>query len=161
MSSTESGPYPGAEASVWQILGLAHEYYNAAMTLFQKVEGVPQTVAPLSRAPARLCAIHAIELYLNAFLMHEGVSPAEIRRKNHSLAKRSEYEVIAKLKLRKRTTGHLITMSERREYLVSRYGPELVATHSELNRLTVTLVEVMTKVGNYLASATYTPSHLS
>ncbi|MEO6299290.1 MAG: hypothetical protein ABIV25_08790 [Paracoccaceae bacterium] len=123
-----------------------------------KAEGIPKGFSPLSRAPARLCAIHAIELHLSAFLRQEGVSPIEIRRTHHSLAKMSEYSAIGLLKLQTKTSAYLVSMTGNREYLISRYGPELVATHSELNRLTMTLVEVMTKVKTYLSGIPYTPS---
>jgi hypothetical protein len=135
--------YPGEEASKWDILYLAHEYYNAANTLFSKAAGGP----PLPLFPASFCCIHAIELYLNAFLRHEGASPADIRKRMHNLA---DADFVAKLKLRKRTAAHLAALTERREYLVARYAPEMVAKQSELNRLSATLVEVMMKAGGYL-----------
>ena len=50
------------------------------------------------------------------------------------------------LKLRKRTAAHLIAMGESREYLVTRYGPEMTATVSQINRLVASLEEVAMKV---------------
>jgi len=37
-------------------------------------------------------------------------------------------------------------MAGNREYLVTRYGPEMAATISQINRLTATLEEVANKV---------------
>jgi hypothetical protein len=48
--------------------------------------------------------------------------------------------------LRKLTLAHLVRMTEDREYLVSRYGPELSGTLSESNRLMATLNEIAKKV---------------
>ncbi len=141
-----SNNYPGANASLWEVLNLANAYYRASMILFKDY----QKEAPLSISPARMCAIHAIELYLNAFLRHQGIPPEDIRKRMHNLA---EPTFVAMLKLRKKTALHLEAMTARREYLISRYAPERMAEHTELNRLTATLVEIMTKVGKHLHSA--------
>lgn len=141
------GDYPGANASVREIMDFANAYYHASMVLFTESE---TKRVPFSSAPARLCAIHAIELYLNAFLRHEGIAPSEVRKRMHNLA---EPDFVAKLKLRKKTALHLEAMTEKREYLIARYAPERVADHTELNRLSATLVEIMTKVGRHLHPA--------
>jgi hypothetical protein len=138
-------PYPGAAASKWEILDLAHAYSQAGTALFRKA----CKEEPLSYAPARLCCIHAIELYLNAFLRHEGATPEAIRKRMHDLA---DPGFVEKLRLRRKTARHLATMTERREYLVARYGPEQIGSHTELNRLSATLVEVMTKAGRHIAA---------
>jgi hypothetical protein len=57
-----------------------------------------------------MAAIHAVELYLNAFLRHEGVAPGEIRKRMHDL---DEPTLVDKLKLRKRTALHLKVMTAR------------------------------------------------
>ena len=143
MSALQEGPYPGAAAGVDQIADLANAYYTAALVLLRSAE----TEAPLSMAPARLCAMHAIELYLNAFLRHQGVPAAQVRARMHNLADPAAF---AALGFRRRTEMHLSTMSETREYLISRYAPEQIRQHTEINRLQATLVEVMTKVGKHL-----------
>lgn len=145
MRDQSQNAYPGSNASMWQILDLANVYHAAATTLFAKA----QKKKPLSYAPARLCCIHAIELYLNVFLRHEGVLPEHIRARMHNLA---DSAFVAQLKLRKKTARHLESMTEKREYLISRYGPEQIAEHSELNRLLATLVEIAAKLGQYLNS---------
>ncbi len=55
--------------------------------------------------------------------------------------------------LRKLTAAHLQTLSANREYLITRYGPELAASASQINRLTATLDEVAKKVTVSLTSA--------
>jgi hypothetical protein len=144
--------YPGSSASVREILDLANSYYQASIVLFGESQ---KKLVPLSCAPARMAAIHAIELYLNAFLRHEGAAPEEIRKRMHNLA---EPNLADKLKLRKRTALHLEAMTARREYLIARYAPERVTDHTELNRLSATLVEVMKKVGGYIGSADRVPT---
>lgn len=146
MHDQNQNAYPGSKASIGQMLDLANAYYDAATTLFKKA----QKKEPLSYAPARLCCIHAIELYLNVFLRHEGVLPEQIRARMHNLA---DPAFVARLKLKNKTARHLESMTEKREYLISRYGPEQIAEHSQLNRLLATLVEIATKIGKYLSAA--------
>ena len=50
------------------------------------------------------------------------------------------------LSLRKRTAAHLAAIEGSREYLVTRYGPEMSGTSSQINRLTASLEEVAAKV---------------
>jgi hypothetical protein len=134
--------YPGEQAAPDDIWRLADEYRKAAhhlLTLGRRGD-------PLSRAPCRLSAIHAIELYLNALLLRQGHGASRIRGMQHNLAVRTELAMAGGLRLRKRTEAHLRTMTNDREYLVTRYGPEMNATVSQINRLTATLEEVATKV---------------
>ncbi|AIC25524.1 hypothetical protein IE4803_CH00349 [Rhizobium etli bv. phaseoli str. IE4803] len=140
-----SNEYPGSNANPLEVLDLADAYFDASKLLFN--EGRKQIA--LSLAPARMCAIHAIELYLNAFLRYEGVAPEEIRKRMHNLA---EPMFVAKLKLRKKTALHLEAMTTKREYIISRYAPERTREHTALNRLNATLSEVMAKVGKHLHS---------
>ena len=139
---SEKITYPGSCASAEEVVYLATEYHQAAHTLLQNA----RKGKPFSRAPARLCAIHAIELYLNAFLLYLGETPGQIRSRQHNLAEKTRLAVDGGLTLRKKTAGHLIKMSQDREYLISRYGPETATTLSEVNRLMATLEEVGKKV---------------
>lgn len=139
---SDATTYPGSSASAEEIILLAREYQSAAPILLE----CARKGKPLSRAPARLCAIHAIELYLNAFLRNLGNTPEEIRSWRHDLAERAKLAREHGLRLRKKTAEHLVKLSEDREYLVSRYGPELASTLSQMNRLMATLDEVAKKV---------------
>ena len=141
MNSTKTISYPGSTAAPADIVALADEYRRASIDLM----GAGRKGEPLSRAPGRLCAIHAIELYLNAFLLAGGTPPEQVRSHFHNLAARAERAIASGLVLRKRTAEHLRKMTEDREYLVSRYGPEMTSTLSELNRLMATLEEVSKK----------------
>lgn len=129
--------YPGDGATVEQMRALADEYRKAAQILRQERR---------SRSPFRLTAIHAVELYLNAFLLMRGHKPALIRGWQHDLNKRAERAIKDGLRLRQRTSEHLSKLSSGQEYLASRYPPERSSTLSELNRLEATLEEVATKV---------------
>lgn len=132
--------YPGANATIADVIALADEYRGAASMLLANC----QRQNALSRAPSVLCSIHAIELYLNAFLRHRGEPPEKIRGYLHDLAIRSN--LVAKLNLRKRTVVHLIRMTEKREYLIARYGPEAIGDFSEITRLQASLNEIAAKV---------------
>ena len=132
--------YPGADAKPEQILQLAEQYRVAAEAL----RPLGRRSKPLSWAPYRFVAIHAIELHLNALLVAKGLTPASIRGMQHDLATRTDAAIIAGLGLRKRTALHLRSLSERREYLITRYDPALSAA-SEINRLAATLEEVSSK----------------
>src|SRR5690606_35743313 len=142
MMDIAAKPYPGASATPADIVELAVEYHTAAETLMLK----GRSREPISRAPARLCAIHAIELYLNAFLLSRGMPPEKVRAHFHNLADRAKLAVDGGLILRKLTLAHLIKITDDREYLISRYGPEMSGTLSESNRLMATLNEVAKKV---------------
>jgi hypothetical protein len=138
--------YPGAKASPAQICELAHQYRQAAELLVS----LGRSGKPHTWAPFRLAAIHAIELYLNAFLLSSGMVPDEIRGMQHNLKTRTEAAMAAGLALRVRTTKHLLTLNEKREYLATRYGPELVSQMSNINRLSATLGEIAQKVASKL-----------
>lgn len=141
--------YPGQSASVLELRALADEYRHAAHLLLQ----LGRPGKPLSRAPLRLAAIHAIELYLNALLLHRGHAPAAIRGLQHDLPARAALTREAGLHLRLKTRDHVEALGRNREYLASRYAPEQGASLSEVNRLMATLDEVARKVGDRLDAA--------
>ncbi|AMK26138.1 hypothetical protein K426_26195 (plasmid) [Sphingobium sp. TKS] len=150
----EPKAYPGEVATPDDIRQLAEEYRGAAHDLM----GRGKRGKPSSWAPARMTAIQAIELYLNALLLARGVKPAEIRGYQHDLRKRTANPAVAALRLRQRTLEHLGKLSEGREYLSIRYGPELSGNLSQLNRLIATLDEVATKVCGALEKVNSTPA---
>ncbi|MBY5854319.1 hypothetical protein HFN51_27850 [Rhizobium leguminosarum] len=135
--------YPGKTANVHDILELAGHYKTAAIMLGERS---PQG-KPLSHIPRRFLALHSIELYLNAFLLAKGLDPKTIRGLQHDIGERSRRAAEAGLILRKRTAQHLETLSSNREYLVTRYGPEMSAPLSQVNRVMATLDELSQKVG--------------
>jgi hypothetical protein len=133
--------YPGEDAKPEEVLRLAGQYLLAANALLP----LRQRGNPLSLAPFRLLAIHAIELHLNALLLAKGHQSTKVRGMQHNLAARTDIAIALGLVLRKRTAQHLRSLSETREYLVSRYDPGLSVT-SEINRLSATLNEVASKI---------------
>jgi hypothetical protein len=141
-------PYPGSHASAREILNLAEAYRAAALTLFSTGCRGRSPAA----APARLCAVHAIELYLNAYLRKSGVPAEQIRSGRHDLGERVPQVAALGLTFRTKTARHLVRMTAAREYLIVRYGPEQACTVSETTRLTATLEEVAGKIRAKLAS---------
>lgn len=137
--------YPGDTATPQQIVLLANEYRLAADALRQTA----RRREPISLAPYRFVAIHAIELYLNAVLLAAGHPSAKLRGLHHDLASRTTFPPIAKLNLRTRTLEHLRSLSETREYLVTRYDPA-ASSASQLNRLAATLHEIAEKVTGFV-----------
>ncbi|MGO6748206.1 hypothetical protein ACCS93_38420 [Rhizobium ruizarguesonis] len=134
-----NGPaYPG-KASVRSILNLAKQYQDAANKL-------GQGSSKPNQAPRRLLALHAMELYLNAFLLAKGVNPITICGCQHDLGERTRIASEAGLVLRKRTVTHLATLSASNEYHIIRHAPELTSTLSQLNRLMATADELSRKV---------------
>lgn len=148
MSAAKERFYPGESAKPAELLMLADEYRRSAEVLLK----AGRSKAPLSWAPYRLVAIHAIELYLNACLLSAGHSQVAVRSLQHDTATRTRMADIGRLRLRKRTSAHLETLSRTREYLVARYDPGPTAT-SHLNRLQATLTEVAKKVHAATSSA--------
>ena len=141
MSET-GAPYPGAMSGPREVVKLAAEHHAAARLL----SAFGRKGEPISRAPFRMVAIHAIELYLNAYLLHAGLPPQRIRGLQHDLSARTDLALEYGLRLRRRTAAHLRTMSEAREYLLSRYEPDRSSSCSQINRLSATLIEVADKV---------------
>ncbi|MBB3289027.1 MULTISPECIES: hypothetical protein [unclassified Rhizobium] len=139
-----NGPgYGGSPASVRDILNLATQYQDAANKL-GKGSSKP------SHLPLRLLSLHAIELYLNAFLLAKGVEAATIRSLRHDLSQRSRIASEAGLVLRKRTMAHLAALYSSNEYHVSRYAPERASTLSQVTRVLATLDELSRKVRKIL-----------
>jgi hypothetical protein len=137
--------YPGELATPEQIVHLANEYKRAAEKLLES----GRRSQPLSYAPFRLAAIHAIELYLNSVLLKSGTSSSTIRGMQHNLSVRAELILTGKLKLKQKTLLHLNTLSQSREYLLTRYDPNPIVK-SELNRLLSTLNEVSNKATAFI-----------
>src|SRR5882672_496476 len=87
--------YPGDAVTAEDMLRLAEEYRKAAQLLLKH----GRSGAPLTWAPCRLSAIHAIELFLSALLLHQGHKASAIRAMQHDLSKRAE-QTVASLQLR-------------------------------------------------------------
>ncbi len=149
-----SKAYPGSDATVGQLMMLADEYFTAAHGLLPHSR--PRDVR--SSAPMRLCAIHAIEVYLNAFLAFNELSSAQIRGLQHDLAKRAEMSVAKGLRLKIKTKEHLLRLNDQREYLLVRYGAESMDGVSELTRIFATLKDVSQKVRSVVYNQPYKQS---
>ncbi|MFO1091353.1 MAG: hypothetical protein U1E46_17405 [Hyphomicrobiales bacterium] len=135
-------PYPGEKATAEDLLRLAAAYEAAAIkALDVKVRGRPHT-----RFPSHFLAIHAIELYLNSWLLHSGCEASEVRSLHHCLAERAARADKGGLKLRKRTITNLQEISSRREYVATRYAPDFGRHLPPETRLTATLQDVARKV---------------
>lgn len=141
MSTIPPDTYPGEAATPAQVLSLAHEYRAAAELVRQNGRpGKPHTYAPF-----RSVAIHAIELYLNALLLHRGLEPDRVRGLQHRMQDRADLAIEHGLGLRKRTSRNLGEIGAEREYLTSRYAPER-NPRIPVNRLEATLNDVAKKV---------------
>lgn len=139
---SNAAPHPGPTASSDEMLRLAETYHRSALRLLEEARGKE----PIARAPGRFCALHAIELYLDAFLRSLGESPCRLRAHGHDLRMRAALAMDRGLALRTKTRLHLIRLTVDREYLALRYGPDRAASVSDLNRLTATLAEIGRKV---------------
>lgn len=106
---------------------------------------------PLTHAPYRFAAIHAIELYLTAYLQLNNHEPQKIRKLQHNLEGRTTRAIEAGLKLRARTIAHLRELTSTREYVETRYQPTALKKLTQPNRLIATLREVEDKVMKVVA----------
>src|SRR4051794_7796924 len=95
--------HPGENATADELTLLAIEYHRAAAALFRSAK----RGKPLSWAPFRWAVLHAIELYLSAFLIGNGRSPKSIWRHRHDLGARADLAQANRLGLRKSTVEHL------------------------------------------------------
>lgn len=152
-ASRMGASYPGEGATAEQILKLASEFRLAANYLFEN----RRKGNALSLVPCRFAALHAIELYLNAHLLLTGSDHKSVRGLQHDFAERTSRAAASGLSLRKRTAHHLTNLTGSREYLVTRYGPEMATTLSQINRLMATLNEIATKVEDRLGIRIDTP----
>ena len=100
----------------------------------------------MSYAPYRLTAIHAIELYLSAYLLHRGLAAHEIRSMQHDIGHRARLAQDDGLNLKRRTMDALIAAAEKREYLIARYGTRFGDKLPPPNRTEASLAEVAAKV---------------
>lgn len=121
---------------------LAASYHDAASALALTGKRGDQ----MSCAPYRLLAIHAIELYLNAWLLNYGHSPVSVRKLQHDLGVRAALAMAGGLAIRRKTAKHLQDLDAAREYLVTRYDPQMGPSLSQLTRLQATLADVSKKV---------------
>jgi hypothetical protein len=141
--------YPGDLATPQQIRQLAEEpicYSSSSVG-----------VITYRWHPYRSAAVLAIELYQNALLLQQGHDSSYVRSIRHNLTARMEAAIASRLRLRKRTAAHLQEKVEQREYLVSRYGPELTGTISKTNRLMATLEEGAQGGCNFLSVSAARP----
>jgi hypothetical protein len=144
----EKEHYPGSSATAASLLALAHEYRAAANLLLNS----GRRGQPVSYAPFRLTAIHAMELYLSAFLLASGETALSIRAYGHNLSSREVRVTALGLVLRQGTRRHMAMLSDGREYLVSRYAVELLSSMSQINRVAASLDDIANKVTRRLAS---------
>lgn len=134
--------YPGDAATADELLQLAREYRQAATHL----ASTGRRKAPWSLWPYRLAAIQSVELYLDAYLLRNGHRPAQVRAMQHDLDERVRAADKFKLNLKKRTREQLRRITEAREYLIVRYGPEQRGTLSPPNLMQSILDDVANKV---------------
>ena len=129
-------------AMAQQMLMLAMEFERAAAGLRTGIrKGVAATWAPY-----RFTALHAIELYLSAYLRLYGIEDGVIRKTGHHFRQKAEMATMLGLKLRQKTLQHLDAIGENREYLVARYHLEELPMCSQVNRLEATLAELAGKI---------------
>ncbi|QNN65522.1 hypothetical protein H9L12_02685 [Sphingomonas rhizophila] len=134
--------YPGDDATAEEVLALARVYHLAAETLRSNAKGGGR----LSFAPFRFVTIHAVELYLNAYLMKSGLTVTYVRGLQHNLNERTRKALSAGLVLKGKTIEHLAKMTKSREYLFARYEPDAFDGASEITQLQSTLNNVAKKV---------------
>jgi hypothetical protein len=137
--------YPGATASPQELLRLAQTYRQAAIQLNQLyAPGVPMSLAPM-----RLCAFHSVELFLAAYLREQGMLPTEVRAFRHDTAQMAGEAQKRGLGLKRKVQIRLQRVSDKREYLVSRYDPQQLRL-LEANAIFATLDELEKKVSGAL-----------
>jgi hypothetical protein len=130
--------YPGDQATPGQILALARAYAKSAEDLFAETAGKPAS----SKAPARFLALHSIELFVHAYLRYRGACIGDLRGRGHCFW-HDEFATV--LELDKKTREHLHALSDQREYLICRYGPDQFDRLSSQSRITATLKAIQEK----------------
>lgn len=131
-----------AAAPAPAVLHLAQAYHDAALLLLE----AGRDADAVARAPGRSCALHAMELYLDAFLRAAGETPCRLRLHGHDLGRRAALAIGRGLDLRRKTALHLVQVSRRRDHATARYGPACPDAICEINRLKASLGEIARKV---------------
>ena len=139
----EAGGGDDAATVAERLLLLAQTFHEAAGQLLAGGRAVG--------APGRVCAIHAIELYLSAFLAQGGMAEADIRRMGHDLASREAAVTQRGLRFKQRTAAHLAAMTREREYVALRYRRIRADALAPESRMLATLNEVSQKVRRSVA----------
>jgi hypothetical protein len=142
MNETLGTTYPGELTPPRDLVQLARCYEAAA----DQALGIWRLTEPMSAYPARLLSIHAIELYLAAFLRAHGQTPKQVRAHMHDVAGMAKETERLGLVLRTRTQASLEKMVGNREYLVTRYDTDRALMLTEMNRVFATMREVGHKV---------------
>ncbi len=131
-----------APISPQELAELARSYAEASRAYLE----THKSSRSISQAPYRFAAIHAIELYLTAYLQLNRHEPKEIRDLQHDLEQRTARAIKAGLILRKRTVTHLGKLTITREYVETRYHPAAMPKLSQPAQLLATLNDVQQKV---------------
>jgi|OM-RGC.v1.024672236 hypothetical protein len=126
------------EATPHDVLVLAAKYAEAADCLFAEHRRSQSDL----NLPARLCALHAVELYLHAFLRYRGASAKQLRTRNHGLW---HDEFNRCLDLDAKTRQHLQDLSDQKAYLSVRYPNDPVQRPCPINRMERTLEAIREK----------------
>jgi hypothetical protein len=133
----DGGPPPAtggisSSAKPQEMLDLAKSYADAAEHLFAEHRASKMSL----QKPARLCALHAIELYLHAFLTFRGATDKQMKDRHHALW---HEEFSDRLGLDAKTQQHLKDLTTEKAYLAVRYGCEPPHTMCAETRMKRTL----------------------
>jgi hypothetical protein len=134
-----------------ELVQLAQSYFEASEKFLRPCKKADKKAKKsphqtLAHAPYRFNAIHAIELYLSAYLQLNKHEPQEIRDLQDNLEERTTRATKAGLVLRKRTISHLGKLTSTREYVETRYHPAALKKLSQPTQLLATLNDVRQKV---------------
>ncbi|EFL88403.1 hypothetical protein [Ahrensia sp. R2A130] len=110
-------PYPGDHETAQSLFALAQHYDAAALLVLP----MRKKKNAASWAPFRFLSLHAVELYLNAALLHRGQTVADIRGLKHDLIARTDFAESKGLNLEASTVKHLQQTNAKRAYVASRY----------------------------------------
>ena len=149
--------YPGSNMSYGQMLALAHEYRRIALSL----DRLQAKKRPMLIAPYRFAAIHAIELYFNAFLLFRGLSHVELRQSHHDLKQRQLLAHSNGLMLKATTVSRLEELMLNREYLSARYSIMGAKNALDFNSLERIMNELARKVNYKLCNSKEKPRAVS
>ena len=149
--------YPGSDMTYGRMLALAHEYRRIALSL----DRLEADKRPLLIAPYRFAAIHAIELYFNAFLLFRGLSHVELRRSHHDLKQRQLLAHSNGLMLKATTVSRLEELMLNREYLSARYSITNLINALDFSSLELIMNELAAKVNYKLCNSKEKPRAVS
>jgi len=129
------------------LIALANEYAKCANAL----NGLRKQNRRLQSAPHRFAALHAIDLYLNACLIHLGKGLKHTKSLQHNFYVKFELLELEGFVLKQRFKTYLKLLTDSGEYTQTRYSFHTVSDELSIPQLQALLREIAKKAKDFVS----------